>query len=249
MDTNQTPLFIAILITCIVVAVVMTYFIATIIRQQRRNIELYKSKILTEITILENERTRIAHDLHDEMGPVLSSVKFRINNIYINTDEDKEEIFYANKHIDNIIQQMRSISNNLFPIVLERKGLIYAMNETIDNIGNPGGLNIQFSYDDIPELPQDKSVNLYRILQEIIHNTIKHAKASDLKIEITLNNGTLYIVSGDNGQGFDHDSQIMEGSGSGLRSMLSRTEIMGGEMFIESGKKKGTKFIFEIPLS
>ncbi len=142
MDAHQTSLFTAVLITCIVLGVVITYFTVTIIRHQRRNIELYKSKILAEITTLEKERTRIAHDLHDELGPILSSVKLKINNIEVSSKEDAEELEYANKHIDNLIQQMRNISNDLLPTTLQRKGLVAAMNESTDAVSKPFALRI-----------------------------------------------------------------------------------------------------------
>ena len=226
----------------------MGYFIVIILRNQRQKNDLYKAKILAEITTLENERTRIAHDLHDEMGPILSSVKLRANNLDIHSPEDKEELDKMNQNIDDMMQKMRAISNDLMPVILQRKGLVAAMKDSLLRIGRPNGLEIVFSYEDIPELPKNISIHLYRILQEVIHNTIKHARAKELKIEMTRKNGKLVVISEDNGTGFDYNNHITENSGLGLRSLLSRVEIMGGEMFIESKKGKGTQYIFEIPL-
>jgi signal transduction histidine kinase len=95
--------------------VVLIYFIVTIVRHQRRNIRLYKSKILAEITTLEKERARIASDLHDELGPILSAVKFKINSLDIHNDEDQNLLDKSNKNIDEIIRRMREISNDLLP--------------------------------------------------------------------------------------------------------------------------------------
>ncbi len=249
MDASQTSIFIAVLITCSILVIVITYFIITIIRQHRKNIELYKSKIRAEITATEKERTRIAHDLHDELGPLLSSIKLRINNLEVASPEDADDMNKVNQGIDNIILQMRSISNDLMPGKLERKGLVAAMKESIDTMIKPEGLVIHFTEKNISELSKDKSVHLYRILQEIIHNTIKHAKAKKLKIQLMEKDKTLIVLSEDDGIGFDYNSIIKQSSGLGLRSLLSRTEILGGEMFVESHKGKGTRFIFEIPLS
>lgn len=248
MDAHQTSIFTAVLIASIVIAVVMTYFIVIILRTQRQKNELYRAKILAEITTLENERARIANDLHDELGPILSAVKLRANNIEINSEEDREEMGVINKNIDDMMKKMRTISNDLLPNTLRRKGLIAAINESVNNSNFLKGLKIKFHYDNVPELSKDKSVNLFRILQEIIHNTIKHAGAKELKIELSGKNKVLFLVTEDNGNGFDYNTYIKESSGLGLRSLLSRAEIMGGEMFVESKKGKGTKYIFEIPL-
>jgi signal transduction histidine kinase len=249
MDAQQTSIFSAVLIACIVLAVIITYFIISIIRHQRRNQELYKSKIQAEINTLEKERSRIASDLHDELGPILSTVKLRINCIDIISDEDQLQLNKANKHIDDIIQRMREISNDLMPTTLLRKGLIVALNEFIGNISKPGGLRIKFTYERVPELASDRAIHLYRILQEIIHNTIKHAGATELTIGLSFENGQVMITTQDNGTGFDYNRAIKENTGFGLRNLLSRAEIMGGAMYIESAAGQGTQYIFEIPFN
>ncbi|HSU29084.1 MAG TPA: ATP-binding protein [Chitinophagaceae bacterium] len=248
MDPNQTSIFTAVLITCVILAVVITYFIASIIRYHRRNIQLYKAKILAEVTTLEKERARIANDLHDEVGPILSAAKLRINSLDIESKEDVEELGKINKNIDDIIQRMRTISNDLLPNTLQRKGLIPAMNESIGNMSNLNSLEIRFNYENIPDLPKEISVNLYRILQEVIHNTIKHARATELNIQMTNKKHQLHIISEDNGIGFNYSTIMKDGRGLGLRNLLNRTEILHGEMFVESKIGKGTQYIFEIPI-
>ena len=248
MDAHQTSVFIAILIACAVVGIIIIVFIISMIRNQRRNRDLYKSKILAEITTLEKERTRIASDLHDEIGPVLSSVKYRINSIDINSKEDQEQLDKVNQNIDQMMKQMKAISNDLMPITLLRKGLITATNEMISNFGTSSGLAIHFKHPETLDLPHEKSVNLYRMLLEIIHNTIKHAKASILNIEIKHEHNKLVILTEDNGVGFNYNNTMLSNAGLGLRNLLSRAEVMGGEMFIESKLGKGTRYIFEIPL-
>ena len=250
MDAHQTSIFTAVLITCVVLAVVMGYFIVIILRQQREKNKLYRAKILAEITTLENERARIANDLHDEIGPVLSSVKLRANNIDVQSDDDKEQLEAINKNIDEMMTRMRAISNDLLPNTLRRKGLIAAIDEFAGRNTVAGGPAIGFVHDDpFPELSKEKSVNLFRIVQEITHNTIKHAHAKELKIELRSRGENIFLLAADDGSGFDYDVLIRESSGLGLRSLLSRAEVMGGELFVESGPGKGTRYQFEIPLS
>lgn len=248
MDAEKTSLLTTILITSIVLGIIIIYFFATIIRQQRRNIELYKSKIKAEITAQENERKRIAADLHDELGPVLSSVKFKINSLDIANNEDQEVLDNTNKNIDSMMVRMREISNDLMPNTLIRKGLVMALEEFIPSVNKSNGLEIKFAYSNVPDLSAEKAINLYRILQEIIHNTIKHANASDLRIELKGEKNTIILLTEDNGKGFDYNRISKDQKGLGLRNLLSRTEVIGGSMYVESQPNKGAKYTFEIPL-
>ena len=109
MDAQETGFYTAILIVCGVVGVIIIYFIASIIRQQRRTVRLYKQSLLTEITTLEKERSRMASDLHDEVGPMLSAIKLRIASFDIN-EEDEEYLEKTNQQIDIVIKRMREIS-------------------------------------------------------------------------------------------------------------------------------------------
>ena len=248
MDTHETTIFTAILITSIVLGAVIAFFFISIIRHQRRNQELYKSKILAEITTLENERKRTAADLHDELGPILSAVKFQINSLDLETEEDRQNLEKANNNIDEIIRRMRGIANDLMPNTLVRKGLIAAMRASVEAINKSNNINIEFICSDLPDFDENKSINLYRILQEVIHNTIKHSKASLLKIELKRENRNLLVLTEDNGIGFDYAAESREESGLGLRNLLSRTEVLEGSMYVDSKPGKGTKFTFEIPI-
>lgn len=247
MDAHETSIFTAVFIASIVIAVIFTYFIIIIIQNQRRSKALYKSKILAEITTLEKERARIASDLHDELGPYLSAAKLRINSLDVTTEEDSENLHKINEHIDIIIQRMREISADLLPNTLVRKGLVYGVLEFIDNIPKPAELKIQFDAAADVAYSPDLHIHLYRIVQEIIHNTIKHSKANLLKIELKKSRNMVVLLTEDNGVGFDYNVISREKQGLGLRNLLSRVEIMGGEMFIESHPDKGTRYTFEIP--
>jgi signal transduction histidine kinase len=231
-----------------VLGVVLVYFIITIVRHQKRNQQLYKSKILAEITTLEKERARIASDLHDELGPILSAVKFKINSLDIRSPEDQVILDKSNKNIDDIIRRMREIANNLLPNTLLRKGLAEALEETIDDFNRTGPLHIQFAHYHLPAIEKDKAINIYRMMQEIIHNTIRHAGATQLRIECKTIRQTLVILTEDDGAGFDYIEQSRKNTGLGLRNLLSRTDVLGGNMYIESRPGKGTKYTFEIPL-
>lgn len=246
MDAKEASLFTAILIVCVVLGTIITYFIISIVRQHRRSLQLYRKNIHTEINTLEKERVRMAADLHDEVGPVLSAVKLKIGSVDVHDKEDQDELDKAALQIDNLIKRMREISFDLMPNSLIRKGLPQALNEFIDNCLKSAQLDIRFRYEEM-SLTQQQSINLYRIIQEIIHNTMKHAKASEVQIELRTEKNKIILATKDNGVGFDYDDKIKATGGSGLHNLLSRAEMMNGKMFVESKKGKGTTYIFEIP--
>ena len=113
MEANENNFFSAILIIAILIGVVLVYFIITILRYHRRYINLQKERIHAEIIIQENERKRIATDLHDSIGPLLSSVKLQINSIDVANDEDQRVINNAGKHLDEIIGSMRMVAEGV----------------------------------------------------------------------------------------------------------------------------------------
>jgi two-component system NarL family sensor kinase len=248
MDAKETSFYTAVLIITVVLGIIITYFIISIVRQHRRSLQLYKQSLLTEITTLEKERTRMAADLHDEVGPVLSAVKLRLNSLDIHNKADEVEVQKTNEQIDGLLKRMREISFDLMPNSLIRKGLPAAIGEFIEYCSKSSTLDIKFQFGEIG-LTQQQSINLYRIIQEIIHNTIKHAKATELLIELRKEKSMIVLATRDNGTGFNYETKSKEASGLGLRNLHSRTEIIGGKMFFESKKTKGTTYIFEIPFT
>ena len=248
MDAPETTILSAILISATIIGAIIIYFIISMIRQQRRNQRLYQSKILAEITTLEKERERVAADLHDELGPILASVKFKLSSLEIQPGEDQAILEKINSNLDEIIKRMREISNDLLPNTLLQKGLAAAMQESIEKLHYSNNLQVKFAYHDIPQLAQQKAVNIYRMFQEIIHNTVKHAGAKELRIELKMDQGKLILLTEDNGIGFDYSARSKDNTGLGLRNLLSRTEMLGGNMYIDSRKGKGTKYTFEIPV-
>ncbi len=249
MDAQESRIYAAIIITALVLGFIIFYFIVSIIRQQRTNMQLHKKNVLAEITQIEKERSRIAADLHDELGPLLSAVKMKINSFELSDKDDKIQIEKTNKHIDDILKRIREISFDLMPNSLLRKGLTSAVKEFVDYLNNNTRMKFIFSFEKNLHVNEQNAVNIYRIIQEVVHNTIKHAQATQLNIELKTVKNNIIVIMTDNGIGFDYAKESKENIGFGLRSLLSRTEIMSGQMFLDSEKEKGTTYTFEIPLS
>lgn len=198
--------------------------------------------------IQEQERKRIANDLHDSLGPLLSTVKLYMHSIVINNDADKEALNKASGYIDETISNLREISYNLIPSTLARNNLIVAVNEYISRITNHNLLNIVFDVTNDTFIPKKIELHLFRIIQEIIHNTIKHSGAATLKLTITSQAGLLFLISEDDGQGFNLADVRQESEGLGLKSVENRCEIINGTFKIITAKNAGCKIIIKVPV-
>jgi len=134
------------------------------------------------------------------------------------------------------------------PNTLLRKGLVKAIEEFIESNTQVYKLSIKLIIDGDSRLGLDKEINTYRIVQEIVHNTVKHAKASLLVIRINQENGLFILSTTDNGTGFDYFARSKDNTGLGLRNLQSRAEIMGGEITCMTEPGKGTSYTLEIPV-
>ena len=249
MDTTETTIYHAVLIACISIGLILMYFFISVIRQQRENLFLRKRNLLSEIGGMEKDRARIAADLHDELGPLLSTVKIIINSFELSDPEDVAERKNASLYIDNTIKRLRGISFNLMPATLLKNGLVEALREYIAFLNQQHTIRFTLAAEDNFCVSEDKSVNIYRIIQEATYNAIKHSKATEISVSLQhKNNKLLHLQISDNGIGFDYKRKLAENGGIGLGSLRNRAIITGGRMFMESSSKKGTDYLFEIPL-
>jgi two-component system, NarL family, sensor kinase len=240
-------LFKVTLIAAIIVTLIIAFFIYSIIREHRIVLKWQQARIAAEINTLEAERKRIADDLHDELGPLLSAIKLQINHLEPNDETENAVLQKSNTQIDSIIQRFREISYNLLPNTLVRKGFIKATEEFITKLKPVHPLNIYFESCFFTLLPE-REVNLYRVLQEIIHNTVKHARATALHISLQRNNKVLLLKTKDDGIGFNYQEKAILNRGLGLLSIQSRAELLGGALKVNTQPGQGTAFEIEIPL-
>jgi signal transduction histidine kinase len=238
----------AIALTTVLVGVVLLLLFILLYKQQRKNLKLQQQLALSEISSLEEERSRIAADLHDDLGPLLSAVKFRINAVSTVNPEDTEEIKTSTKILDDTIVRLREISNNLLPTSLMRKGLIVAIEELVALHNQKGKLKISFEYTSDITIVQEKQIHLFRMMQEAIFNCLKHAQATRLVISLKREGGLLRLMITDNGCGMIDNEAPAQGGGRGLISLSNRASIMGGSLVIHSEPNKGTILDFEIPI-
>ncbi|MCR6719143.1 MAG: histidine kinase [Chitinophagaceae bacterium] len=151
---------------------------------------------------MKKERKRIAYDLHDELGPVLASIKMNLMSLQVDAAE-QEIVDRSCKRIDDIVHNMRSISYDLLPVTLQRKGLQAAVDELLGRPEVRKHLHPIIEIDKEIHFEKEKEIHLFRIIQEVVHNTIKHAKAKTFRIVLKKHHKKFILVLEDDGVGFD----------------------------------------------
>ncbi len=199
----------------------------------------------TIIQTEEKERKRFAKDLHDGLGPLLSSVKMSVSSLaQMKHDEASREIVENTELVINeAIKSLKEVSDNLSPHVLNNFGLVRALTNFINKINIAKTIRINL----VTELKDERfddnvEVVLYRVICELINNTIKHAQAKKITISLSVADDYMTIIYKDDGRGFDVHKVVEQqgGSGMGLSNIYSRINSLKGEINIESENKKGT---------
>lgn len=246
MDTNETTIYYAVLITGIVLGIILFYFAMTIYRSHNKHFRLLRKHVLSEIELLETERTRIARDLHDEIGPMLTISQIQVSTVTGATEKDHEHLSKAAATIDQLHERFAEIAQNLTPKALVTKGLQTALEDIIEQYREISSIDIKFVYTLSTKLTNVYALHIYRIVQELLHNSVKHSGASTIVLQIAERKRTLYLFYSDNGKGINLNGK--ESSGLGLGSLKSRAIILGGKMNCTSSSKNGTEYFFELPI-
>jgi len=212
--------------------------------ENRKNQQETERKLLDTIIDTEyKERKRFAEDLHDGLGVLLSTVRLYINELrHAKTDEKRDDIItQSNNMLDEAIKNARNISNNIMPASLKKNGLEYALQSFCDKINSSGKINITLSSINFNNrLKSTYEINLFRILTELINNTLKHAGASKIEISFTVKGNKLFVTYKDNGKGFNYEKTMSSNKkGLGLNNTLNRIQSMGGKCEIKSSEGGG----------
>ncbi len=250
MHSSEERIYFTILITSSIIGLILLFFLVTIIRQHRKRVKLYNEQLRMEVELLETERARIASDLHDDIGPLLSAIKM---NLHLLDTSDKNDLMIIGKttgHIDHTTKRLREIANNIMPYTLQSKGLIKAVQEMIDLLSAVNHLHFSFNFQlSDTSVSKEKEIHIYRLLQEVLNNAVKHANATEIDIRIYEEKKHYCVDISDNGAGFDQLEVINRTKGLGLQNILRRTEIVKGKVYLETAPGKGTSYHFNIPQS
>lgn len=220
----------------------------------KREVGQQKAQASQIVDAQEEERKRIAKDIHDGIGQMLTALKFNIESININDKGSFEEkVAKLKVLLSDLIKEVRSVTFNLTPPELKDYGIVPTLNKLVDQLSKLTGKRIYFEnqtefngrFDSLVE------TNLYRVVQEALNNSLKYAEANYILITLSHSANKLSIVIDDDGKGFD-PSQIEnteKDSGLGLFFMRERISYINGRIFINSAKGKGTRITINIDIS
>ncbi|MEL0455306.1 sensor histidine kinase [Flavobacteriaceae bacterium SZ-1-7] len=192
---------------------------------------------------LENERRRLSRELHDGIGPLLTSLKFYIEN-KVDAKKQKQEMINI---VDTTISEIRLMSNALMPSTIDDFGVGVALTNFVNSIKETSGISIEFedlTKENNSKITKNQAINIFRIAQELINNALKHSKCKNIRISLSEFDDFISLFYFDDGIGFDIERVKL---GSGIINIKERVEICNGQIQIDS-KKGMTTFEIELPI-
>jgi two-component system, NarL family, sensor kinase len=238
---------------CIVLFVI--YYQKRLIKEELKHQRLeaeYKQKMLqAALESQERERSRLASDLHDSVGAMLSTIKLTLHPVV--KAGNGEPLDHTKQLLDETIETVRRISRDLLPTSLEKFGLTYAIKEMCERINLSGVIEVRVTETGMPvDMDKKREVLVYRIAQELVSNAMRHSQASALKVHMSWSNHLLLTIR-DNGQGFDYASLKDPGAnrkaGLGLYNIETRVSLLGASLEYEAAQPRGSQFMIKIPVA
>lgn len=255
---SQTRFIISIILLLVLLSgTLLIYFFLkqrqTLLQNKIITIEQQKKLELTQAIIdgEEQERTRLAKELHDGIGGLMSMIKLQFTNFKKTHTEIQKDDEYNNALdlLNTASQDIRKISHALMPSALERLGLIDAVEQFCTQMQSSGNFEIDFqNYGFEERLPLRFELLVYRIIQELLNNVVKYAEAKEVLVQLSKNEKLISLTVEDDGIGFDI-STLINKDGIGLQSMQKRIELLGGKMDIDSNIGRGTSINIELSIT
>jgi signal transduction histidine kinase len=233
-NTQRIRLIVSIAIVTVGFTLVL-YLINKLSNLQKR--QAMQAKFAQDLLISqEDERKRISKDLHDSLGQSLLLIKNKVSLL----PNDP-----ASTLVTSAIEELREISRSLHPFQLEKLGLTKAVEYLLEQIDESNSIFIDSTIEDVDSFfDKNGSVHVYRIIQEIFNNILKHAQAGGVRFELLRKHDRVVLMIEDNGIGFDFSEKFNDFKSLGLKTLKERTAALSGSIKVESEKNKGTKFKF-----
>ena len=195
----------------------------------------------------EAERIRIGRDLHDDIGSMLATAKLYLQHqSHLPKSHDTNWIMKADDVLTDTVKNLGVIARDLVPTILHQLGLLDAIEAMVDVIRESSHLEISCQIEDIPPLSDSLGLHIYRIIQELCNNVLKHAEASSVGLELGYREGEIWIEFRDDGKGMSEEATGSK-YGLGLKNIQSRLELMNGNIQISTDPLTGTHFSIRLP--
>jgi two-component system, NarL family, sensor kinase len=220
-------------------------------KRQALEYEFQQKMLNAELESQETERRRLSADLHDSIGGMLSTIRVGISTM-ARLLPDPQSIDQTKKMLDDTITSVRRISRDLMPSTLEKFGLIQALKELCERFKDTSRIDVRFEEEGpSQEIDKNRSLMIFRIVQELLNNAIKHSQASQITVRLLFQD-ELSVIVNDDGVGFDAASILADaeksGKGLGLFNIENRARLLGGKISYEKAIPQGSKTTVTIPL-
>lgn len=218
--------------------------------QERQQLERQRAQAVLDAE--EAERRRIGADLHDGVGQLLSVVKLGLGSLREDlalTASQQSQFGEAIELVDESVREVRGISHNLLPNALIKRGLARAVREFLDVVDHAGRIRVHLELlgFDTGRLPSTTESTLYRVIQELVQNIIKHAQATEMTIQLVRHEAEVTLLVEDNGVGFD-PAALGPDAGIGLRNIESRVAYLGGSLQVDARPGRGAIITANVPV-
>jgi two-component system, NarL family, sensor kinase len=255
MQTEDTQLIIVILAGTAIFLILssfITFFLFFYKQKQQANTKekaalhaQHQQEILqTQIEIQNQTLQHVGQELHDNIGQLLSVVRFQLNVLETEPQPSHQQVRDINEVVGQAVGELRALSKSLDSSFVSDFGLVQSLSQELARIKQTGKCYTHLdTHGDVYRLPSQTEMVLFRIAQELINNTLKHAAASDLGVALHYEPARFGMLVQDNGRGFDYEQvaqQDLQKSGAGFRNIRRRSELIGGTCQIESTPERGT---------
>lgn len=242
------------LVLAIAIVLFMVFYQKRMIQEQvkRQKLEIdYQQKMMqATLESQESERRKLASQLHDSIGGMLSTIRMGISTIGKSLP-DQKIVDPTKQMLDDTISSVRQISRDLMPSTLDKFGLAQALKELCELVQNTSLITIHFFEQSAPHtIDKNNELMIFRIVQELLNNAIKHSHAKEIKVSMNIANDLSIIVE-DDGVGFSIDEQKTDkrlGKGLGLYSIENRASLLNAKLEFDKERKKGSMITLTIPL-
>lgn len=250
-------LFIIIAMLSLAIAIIVFFIVyqKRLLQQQKqiREIEASQQKRLMQavVSAQEEERRRLASELHDGIGSLISAGKLYLKKIESSDSiqESRPLLSEAGNILDESMSTMRELSSNLSPASLQRYGLVAAVEDLCQRVGKLQTHSINFEYQgEIVRLSEEVESSLFRVAQELVNNTLKHAEATSIDLSLRFLPDHLHFLYNDNGKGFNLEApKLGSGKSFGLINIESRAQLMDAQLHLDSSPGEGMNLLLIVP--
>ena len=208
------------------------------LEKERDKLQFQEQLLLAEAEITEQNLKNVGWELHDNIGQLLSIASIELGMLMQQDHVSKDELAEITGLVKKSIVEVRSLSKTLNTDVIQSLGLIVMIDVELDRLKRLGLIQVEFKHPEKVEIEQTKEVIIFRMIQEFINNSLKHAEASILRIEVTEMDNQYSINVSDNGKGFRVHDEIRS---SGLINLEKRATLIGADLTFKSEVNKGTE--------